>query len=181
MVKKCLPGVICIENLTMVLLLIIIAILMYIVYIWQKPVQTSNIIVEKRPILAPVVQPSLNNPYIPPLKVDNIDYGLPLRIPVNIETRGLNQGYTQVGILTNNGNILPLMGRRLMTGRDKWQYYTVTTTGNMNTKLPIRVNGKNAMSEYGCDEIYDGDTVFVEGYKETYLATIYENAAFRYI
>ena len=106
-------------------------------------------------------------------------------VPVNIETRGLSTPYGQVGILTNTGRsdnlILPLMGRRHMTGRDKWLYYTISNTGSLNTKLPISVNGKGCDSEYGCDPIMQGDNVYVEGYKDTFTATIYENNAFRYI
>ena len=67
-------------------------------------------------------------------------------IPVNIPTQHYNPQYTQVGILTkrygNNSEILPLMGRRTITSRDKWQYYTVSgggAGGNLQTKLPIRV------------------------------------------
>lgn len=203
MAKRCVPGVICIENLTMTLLIIIILIVLYVVYSQRKDtsssannntaqhpgnVRPSDLTVAPPSIVAhplTVAKPSLNNPYIPPLKTDGVDpriIGLngPV-VPVNIETRGLPTGYSQIGILTNNGVILPLMGRRTMMGRDRWQYYTVTTTGNMNTKLPVRVNGKNGMSEYGCDEIYDGDSVFVEGYNESYRATIYENAALRYL
>ena len=103
----------------------------------------------------------------------------------NIETRGLPTTYQQVGILnrTNDANdmILPLMGKRTMAGRDKWQYYTVSGSGNLNTRLPISVNGKNCTGEYGCDEIYNGDVVYVEGYNDTFLATIYENGTFQYI
>jgi len=103
-------------------------------------------------------------------------------IPVNIESRGPSPSYTQIGILTRSGDlILPLMGRRLTSGRDKLQYYTVSNTGNMNTKLPISKNGKSCTGEYGCDEIYDGDTVYVEGYSDTFRATIYENSRFNYI
>ena len=107
-------------------------------------------------------------------------------IPVNIETRGLNMEYQQVGILTKQGGmnenlIVPLMGRRLMSGRDKWQYYTISNTGQVNTKLPISVNGKSCSGEYGCDEIYNGTNVYVEGYNDTFLATIYENGTFKYI
>ena len=109
----------------------------------------------------------------------------PIQVPVNIETRGLSTPYGQVGILTNTGRsdnlILPLMGRRHMTGRDKWLYYTISNTGSLNTKLPISVNGKGCDSEYGCDPIMQGDSVYVEGYKDTFNATIYENNAFRYI
>jgi hypothetical protein len=101
-------------------------------------------------------------------------------IPVNIESRGRPSAYTQVGILTREKDlILPLMGRKLT--RDKMQYYTISNTGNMNTKLPISKNGKSCTGEYGCDEVFDGDTVFVEGYADTFKATIYENSRFNYI
>ena len=88
--------------------------------------------------------------------------------------------YQQVGILTKQGGmnenlIVPLMGRRLMSGRDNWQYYTISNTGQVNTKLPISVKGKSCSGEYGCDEIYNGTNVYVEGYNDTFLATIYEN------
>jgi hypothetical protein len=68
-----------------------------------------------------------------------------------------------------------------MNGRSKMQYYTISNTGNMNTKLPISVNGKSCTGEYGCDEISNGDVVYVEGYKDTFQATIYENGLFSYI
>jgi hypothetical protein len=106
-------------------------------------------------------------------------------VPINMETRGLSTGYQQVGILTRTNGpsdmILPLMGRRNMAGRDKWQYYTISNSGTLNTKLPVSVNGKSCTSEYGCDSIYNGDVVFVEGYGDTFRATIYENNLFRYI
>jgi hypothetical protein len=76
--------------------------------------------------------------------------------------------------------ILPLMGRKL-SGRDKMQYYTTSNTGNMNVKLPVSKNGKSCTGEYGCDEIYNGDTVYVEGYAEVFKATIYENTRLSYI
>jgi hypothetical protein len=77
--------------------------------------------------------------------------------------------------------ILPLMGRRVMSGRDKWQYYTMSNTGNLNTKLPVSVNGRSCTGEYGCDSIMNGDTIYVEGYNDTFKATIYENNLFNYI
>ena len=29
-----------------------------------------------------------------------------------------------------------------MMGRDKWQYYSMSNTGHLNSKLPININGK---------------------------------------
>jgi hypothetical protein len=117
---------------------------------------------------------------------------------INIQTRGFSTEFTQIGILTrdsgnsknrkgmeeihnNDPKILPLMGRRVMNGRDKYQYYTISNSGNVNTKLPIRKEGRNCINEYGCDPLYNGDIVFVEGYGDKFKATIYENETFRYI
>ena len=89
-----------------------------------------------------------------------------------------------MGILTRIGGgdlILPLMGRRTMTGRDKYEYYAISNTGNINTKLPISVNGKSCTSEYDCDDINNGDTVYVQGYNDAFQVTMYENSNFRYI
>lgn len=108
-------------------------------------------------------------------------------IPVNIETRPTNSQYQQIGILTQNKSngsdnlILPLMGRRTHSGRDKWQFYSTSNTGHLSSKLPISINGKSCTSEYGCDDIYNGDNVYVEGYNDIFNVTKYENDTLRYI
>ncbi len=121
----------------------------------------------------------MQSEYAPPLKIES--YGL----PINIKTRGYEGNYSQLGILTRESGenmILPLMGRRSTSGRDKHQYYTMTNTaGNINTKLPVSVKGRSCTSEMGCDEIYNNDAVYVEGYNDTFRATIYENALYSYI
>jgi hypothetical protein len=202
--KKCIPGLFCIENMTLFLLIVIIILLIYVWYTqFIKPIRNlekdqSKIIVVNTPNTNHLASIStrnnpMNDPYAPPLKNDGIYYptdsgdirGIPVKVPINIETRGMNMEYQQVGILTrshsNNDMILPLMGRRNLAGRDKWQYYTISNTGNLNTKLPISVNGKSCTNEYGCDQVYNGDIVYVEGYKDTFIATIYENNLFRYL
>ena len=195
--KKCVPGVFCIENMTLFVLIMITIILCYIYY--QQYMKGSNkentkIVIVNPPQLQPLVGVStrndvLNDPYAPPMKNDGYffppDSGDIRGIPVNIRTRGLDMNYQQVGILTRTNSsaelILPLMGRRIMNGRDKWQYYTMSNTGNLNTKLPVSVKGKSCTGEYGCDNISNGDIVYVEGYKDTFNATIYENNLFNYI
>lgn len=136
------------------------------------------------------------NPYAPP--VNDERYIIPSRdvrsvgtgmnivpglgLPVNIRTQGFDASYRQVGILTStNGKeqILALMGRPLLSNRDKWQYYTMSERNNI--KLPVSVKGKSCMNEYGCDKIYDGDTAYIEGYKDVFRATIYDNDTLRYI
>jgi len=214
MAKKCIPGVFCIENMTLAILLFLFIVLAYMYYVFivkmsengnkqtivYQPIQTT----QAMPLtnIATRVPNVIMDPYGPPYKTDGNYFpsdsgdirGLPgiqqmpiqvnRGIPVNIETRGLGLDYSQLGILTRgNGSdmILPLMGRRLMSGLDKWQYYTISNTGNMNTKLPISVKGRSCSGEYGCDSIMNGDMVYVEGYNDTFRVTVYETGKFSYI
>jgi hypothetical protein len=141
---------------------------------------------------------ALSDPYFPPLKNDifmasNPPALLDVRgppvvpvVPVNIPSRGYDTPYSQIGILNradgkDDDLILPLMGKQATTGRDKYNYYTISNSGNLNTKLPVRVKGKSGLSEYGCDEVYSGDTVFVDGYNGKFKTTIYDNEQFRYL
>ncbi len=143
-------------------------IILYLFFLRDLPIPqiSANTILQIPPI--PVVREEkgdvLRDPYVPPL----------VRTPpLFIQT-----DYSQVGILSQGELILPLFGRRMR--RDKWQYYAISNTGTLNTKLPIRINGKSATGEHGCDPIVSNDTVFVEGYKEMMSATIYENNQFSY-
>jgi Family of unknown function (DUF5755) len=192
--KKCIPGVLCIENMTLFLILFI---LLLVVHLYYKQSQTSEINKDKNVYFVmpgaaqvPVALANENDPvynvYAPPLKDGTFfrrDSGDPRGIPINVQTRSINDNYRQMGILTrkNDELILPLMGRQLTTGNYKWLYYTMATTGNMNTKLPISLNGKSCTSEYGCDSLSNGDVVYVEGYSDTFRVTLYENSTFNYI
>jgi hypothetical protein len=108
-------------------------------------------------------------------------------IPVATQAFGYSRDYSQIGILTrvDEGNsehplILPLMGRKSSTNRDRMMYYSMSNTGSVNTKLPIKMKGKSCTSEQECNEIYSGDEVLVQGYNKPFLATIYENNNFQY-
>jgi len=195
MPRKCAPGVICIENMTLFVLVaifILLSTIFYNQYVRQRKQRTKTIVVRQSNITTR--GDTFNDPYAPPLKNDGLYFrsdsgdirGVPppIQVPVNIETRGVASSYSQVGILTNSGPetlILPLMGRRHMAGRDKWQYYTISNTGMVNTKLPVSVKGKSCTSEYGCDSIMNGDQIYVEGYNSTFNVTIYDNGTFSYI
>ena len=196
--KKCIPGVFCIENMTLAILMFLFILLAYLYYVFIVKVNQQQNKIQEKIIYQNVVPlrsaPNvIMDPYGPPLKDDgsyfmnpslSMNSTITRGIPINIETRGLSQDYSQMGILTRtNGTdmILPLMGRRLISGLDKWQYYTISNTGNMNTKLPVSLKGKSCSGEYGCDIINNGDTVYVEGYNDTFNATVYENSRFNYI
>ena len=127
----------------------------------------------------------LMNPYTPPLKDERVIMSNDVRggVPININTRAVDTNYRQIGLLKRmNGQetLLSLMGRPLYVGRDKWQYYTMNDSNNQ-LKLPVSFKSKSCTSEYGCDEISNGDTVYVDGIDATFQATIYDNATMRYI
>jgi hypothetical protein len=134
----------------------------------------------------------LLNPYTPPLRDDRYfnQYGRSALdvttmggdvrgvIPINVPTRSVNSAYRQVGILTRvNGpeTILSLMGRPLFPSQDKWQFYTMSDK-NHSVKLPVTHKRRSCTSDQGCDNIYNGDTVYVEGYNDAFKATIYDTA-----
>lgn len=193
--KKCIPGIICIENMTLFLMFIIMILIIYFYYtLIIKPSNQSND--TKVIIVNPYSNTNPNNSINtsglpmepPPLRIADghppMIHGRP-GIPINIETRGTAMEYGQIGILTKSQSdsplILPLMGRHSQTGRDKWQYYTISNSGFVNTKLPVKVQGRSCTGEYGCDSLMNGDMVYVEGYDSTFRATIYDSANFQYI
>ena len=199
MPKRCPPGVICVENVTILFVLIIVGgVFLYLKMNTFKYNQNNKIIVKENGNTSGIYPRAsysfsnlendvLMNPYNAPLKddrvnpVNNLD---PRGVPINIPTQSVNASYRQVGILTRlNGdgeNILPLMGKPLFTNRDKWNYYTMTDKNNM-IKLPITHKGRSCTSEYGCDSMYNGDTVYVEGYNDAFKVTMYENNTMQYI
>jgi hypothetical protein len=135
----------------------------------------------------------LLDPYAAPFRderymVPNISLlGMRNTIPINVSTNigSVDTTYRQMGIITplngaSKDNILSLMGRPLFTNRDKWQYYTISNQHN-NIKLPITFKGKSALNDYGVDKIFDGDTIYVEGYNEPFRVTVYENDTIKYL
>jgi hypothetical protein len=104
-------------------------------------------------------------------------------MPINVATQGIPSSFSQIGILTgtkNSDSILPLMGRRILRNRDNWEYYTVSDQRNA-IRLPISKNGKSCTSQIGCSELFNGDTVYVQGLNSPYMVTMYENDSIQYI
>ena len=48
-------------------------------------------------------------------------------------------------------------------------------------KLPIQYEGRKCMSDQGCRDLYTGDVVYVDGYKDQFKVTTYENDSPKYI
>ena len=209
--KKCPPGVICVENYSMFFLITCIVIIIYLIYNSNG----QNIVVNNKPSEKIVIkdtqrennggwfgiswpynnfvsQDPLLNPYAPPLRderyfIPGFNGVPPGAVPINVSTNvgAVDTAYRQLGILTplngsSKDNILPLMGRPLFTNRDKWQYYSTSNQHN-NVKLPVSRAGKSCTNEYGCDKIYNGDTVYIEGLNEAYKVTVYDNNTIKYL
>lgn len=201
MPRKCPPGVFCIDNITLFVLLSIVLLIAYMGYnqlTEQKPTTSGNntLVIREKDTNPLFTNPNYLmskrqgeiylNPYAPPLKHNfffppsaDVRGG----VPINIPTSHYDFNYRQLGILTRNGGneqILALFGRPLHSNRNKWQYYTMTDRHNA-IKLPVSKDGRSCTGEYGCDEIYNGDSIYVEGYNDAFTATIYENSQPRYI
>ena len=192
--RKCPPGVMCVENVTMVFVLLSLILVIYLIV--RSPISVSNnnyIPPHLPPPPPPPMNPFFNeddvllNPYTPPVSDERYVLG-PLnfrgRIPINVSTNvgAVDTSYRQVGILNTHekGKILALMGRPLFVNRDKWQYYTMSDQNN-SVKLPISRNGRSCTNEYGCDKLFSGDKVFVEGYNQGFRVTIYDNNVMNYL
>ena len=199
MPKSCPPGFICIENMsiTLVIIIFLLAFIVYLKFIASNTISNDNQVVyveeknnflQNMPSLQSMIPSNiLQNPFSPPLKVnryfDSSSGDIRGGVPINVPTRGFREEFKQVGILTRDmgkETILPVMGRRLYSNNSKWQYYTMTDKSN-SIRLPMSHNGRSCTSEYGCQELMNGDVVYVEGYKDAFKVTIYENSAPRYI
>lgn len=198
---RCPPGVLCVENITLFTVLIIaFGVILFIQVHYKnnnlyndsprvKPA-TRNVVMRPNTVFTDAPNDVMMNLYEPPLRDNSIFNNSARRVggdirrmPINIPTQSVESDYRQVGILTRiNGQeaILPLLGRPLFSNRDKWNFYTMSDKNNM-IKLPITHKGKSCTNEYGCDNIYNGDTVYVEGYNDAFKATMYDNQIMRYI
>ena len=190
MTRKCPPGVICIENMSFLFLLIVISLAIILYFQLKKDsIHDKPESIHEKPNIIRVMEPYkrepksvLLNPYTPPLR-NTTFFSSNWGIPINVPTRSFDTSYRQVGILTRvNGveTILPLMGRPLFANRSKWQYYTMSDKNN-SVKLPVSRNGKSCTNEYGCDTLFNGDTIYAEGYNDAFKVTMYDNDRPRYI
>lgn len=217
MVKKCSPGIICIENVTFLYFFTLIIVILIFMFIKSNKNLNNNICnnsnicnicnkcknYKNNNICTNcnnnnsnnlLIKPGfgynnnndiLLNPYTPPLRDDRIFNGEynNNKILINIPTQSIETNYRQIGILTriNGGElILPLMGRPIIRNRDKWNFYTMNDKNSM-IKLPITFKNKSCTSYQGCDNLYNGDSVYVEGYNDIFRVTIYDNNVMEYI
>jgi len=198
--RKCPPGVICIENIALICFIIVLVVAVYFFSQNQRQgnhgdanessfKQNINIYDNDSSLRGgfgfnflpsfPYNNDVLLNPYTAPLRDERYI------VPINVATTAVDTNYRQIGILTpangsSKDNILPLMGRPLFTRRSLWQYYTISNQHN-NVKLPVSVKGKSGLNDNGVDELYSGDSVYVEGYNEEFKVSKYENDTIKYL
>jgi hypothetical protein len=145
------------------LLLIIVSTLLY--YAYNNNKKEDIIVVEKN------------------VRVEScpkVESAIPI-YPKELPSYDNNKEYQQIGILTSNDDsepiILPLFSKRAINHRDRWNYYTTTDKYNM-LRLPINHDNMKCDDDIGCNEIYDGNTLYIEMYKgKTFIATIYKKNA----
>ena len=215
--KRCPPGVFCIENVTIVFICVIFAVLALVFYYMTRRSSQSSINMNSQSnssSMSSIPSIFINNQrekkgygqdvffdiYKAPLRDDRCFTGgggdirsnpfmqspYTNSVAINIPTQECgDSNYRQVGILTRSSNsssdtIIPLMGRPIFPRRDKWNFYTLNDKNNM-IKLPVKVRGRSGTDEQGCDNVYNGDTIFVEGYNEPFKVTMYDNNVMRYL
>jgi len=110
------------------------------------------------------------------------DWGTPpdySRIPssqasFNIPTQGIPEQYQSMGIVkTSDGKLLPLFGRRSISARERYNYYTRTDSYNP-LPIPIEMQGRDCQDQVGCPELYNGDKVKMSATNDIGEVTIYK-------
>ena len=204
MARKCPPGVFCISNMSLFMVTLMVGVLIYTSINMNKRRDESSrdvVVIERESSNSPsnpfYISPdtifssskgdTYLNPYAPPLRENPFFRGsggdVRGGVPINVPTSHYDMNYRQVGILTRTHGketILALFGRPLHANRNKWQYYTMTDR-NQTIKLPVSKKGKSCTGSYGCDEIFSGDSIYVDGYNDAFKATIYDTSEPRYI
>lgn len=206
--RVCIPGFICIENITLFICVVILACIFYYFFLatssypnaYNSPPSGQQQAGDKIVVNVPPQRNALDyrdillNPYAAPY-YDQNQYS-PTASPLTYG--GGESNFRQVGILmpaqgSSKDEILPLMARPLSYrgGNNQWNYYTVSNQHN-NVKIPIKIGcgrdcrgrpkgGKDGLNEYGVNELNNGQAVYLDGYGKDFKVTMYENANIPYV
>ena len=94
--------------------------------------------------------------------------------PFNIPTQGVAEEYQSMGVVkTQEGKLLPLFGRRCISSKQRYNYYTRTDSYNP-LPLPIEMQGRDCQDQVGCPELFNGDRVKISTINEDGHVTIYK-------
>ena len=197
---KCPPGVLCITP-SLVLVLVLIAVFILGSFIYLYTPSRSNVYVmppassmASAPAAPPISlqiaagqggddrytrapKPERHWMVEPDIPTQEERYGRLPRIP----TQGIPEAYQSMGVVTmEDGQILPLYGRRTMPRSNRFQYYTRTDSYNP-VQLPIRSNRRDCQDDVGCDELFNGDNITVAPTGQRGNVTIYRFDGPKYI
>jgi hypothetical protein len=198
MTSVCPMGFFCFDKDTLMLLIVAVVIgVSYYIYTMKTKMETTEKVVEKlgekleknmdleivQPVSSIVVNKDYErivNPLLPPERSNPYS---PNRVglPVNIPTRGLSSGFQQVGILTGEGEkVMPLFGEETYPASNMWRYYT-NTDQYQSVKLGVRKGSWDCMEERGCKELYNGDSVQVQGKSGEFNVEMYKYDSPKYM
>ena len=183
---RCPPGMLCFPNSFSVIswpsLILGLILFTIVLLVWQE--RTRNILVmptqtEQRQPLTVINQGDSRYSRAPEPERD-WDTGPDVsRIPrsnssFNIPTQGVPETYQSMGIVkTSDGKLLPLFGRRSISARERYNYYTRTDSYNP-IPLPIEMQGRDCQDQVGCPELFNGDRVKVSTTNDMGEVTIYK-------
>lgn len=180
MTRRCPPGMICFPNsfsviswpsITLILILVVVIALV----IWS--LRTTPILI--MPSHTPDIKvtsgdgrysraPEAEREWIAPPDLSRVPVG-----GFNIPTQGIPEEYQSMGIVkTSDGKLLPLYGRRSISSRDRYNYYTRTDSYNP-IPIPLEIKGRDCQDQVGCPELYNGDKVNLSATRESGEVTIY--------
>jgi hypothetical protein len=197
--NRCPPGVLCLSS-GVINTIILVGVLLIGFFLYQAHGVKSNIQYQQPVIVSQEQQPQRNdtNIYVSrggddrytrapePLQIFNGGGGGGLgfsttKMPFNIPTQGFPPQFTTMGNLTTeDGQVLPLYGRRAAYNSDRYNYYTRTDTYNP-VPLPIRFGKRDCMEDTGCDEVFNKDEVRISATGKQAKANIFKFDAPKYI
>lgn len=181
---SCPPGVFCLSPGFLILLGLLAAVLIFFLrpidptFIYQPAAAPAQV-----PVQVSVVNEKGDDRYTRaprPLRFWDNGPEYPVRgsLPglgvFNQPTQGLPETYQSMGVLqTDNGQILPLYGRRTAYSSNRYNYYTRTDTNNP-VPLPIHYKRRDCQDSNGCDELFSGETIKILPTGGSATATIYQ-------
>lgn len=112
----------------------------------------------------PPIMKSSNNPLQPyPTRGYPDNYHL-LGTLISIDNKNYNK-------LEQDNQIINLFGRQKYPGSSEYEYYTMISTGNINTKIPLKDQIR---------ELFTDDEVFIKELNKTYKVNLYPNEELKY-
>ena len=93
--------------------------------------------------------------------------------PKTISSRGETH-FKQIGMLINEKDklTLPLFGKPIYRGSSNWNYYTYVNTFNQ-ILLPLEIDNRDCMTDIGCKELFDDDSIFISSYGVNFNVKLY--------